>query len=65
MSNQAMLDSSCQEDEEGVYIIRGEKTEEFGLAEANNPVAVQRRFCLDYQPSCAYEGKGNTKVGHL
>ena len=41
--------------------MRGEKTEEFGLAEANNPVAVQRRFCLDYQPSCAYEGKGTIR----
>ena len=61
MSNQAMADPSCEEDDEEVHIVRGEKREEFCLADANNPVAVQRRFCLDHEPSCVYGGKGAAK----
>lgn len=56
-----MADPSCEEDDEEVHIVRGEKREEFCLADANNPVAVQRRFCLDHEPSCVYGGKGAAK----
>ena len=54
------------DDEEDVYIQRGEEEETFSHVDANSAKKVQERFCLSHEPACVFtKAKKRVNFGKL
>ena len=57
---------SSDEEEEYVYIQKGNDEETFSVADANNAKEVQKRFCLPLEPACVFtKAKKRVEFGKL